>query len=455
MEELPDTLNDVVANINAFFDEEFIEDAARDTKFVQRESKLTGHIFLCVFVFAMNHYGTPTLNQLIGILEKILPELKISRQGFHNRINENAVNFFEFLLGKSLQIQMLETLDQAILNEFKRVLIIDSTSFQLPVELADIFKGSGGNASKSAIKIQFGFDFKNGQFFYTMQDGTSPDNKHDNSNINEIDADDLCLRDLGYFNTQVFFEITDKGAFFLSRLSPNVTLYQKDENGGLVVFNLINYLNKKQNDKIEEVEVYLKKEDKNGRILVKIRLVIEEVSPAVKEKRIRDLNRKNKKKGRTTSENSKLLQGFNLHISNAPEEKLSKRYFRLLYAVRWQVEIVFKNWKSNFNLDKVTGVRPDRIKCMIYAKLLLIFVTNKLFVSLRNYLWNHKRKEISEIKAAKHIQVILEDWCKNLILCPEEAKKILCSSADFIMRKCIKIKQKDRVYPLELTKALS
>ncbi len=48
-----------------FFDKELVEETARETDFVQRESKLTGHLFLSVFTFGMSIYGTPTLEQLL------------------------------------------------------------------------------------------------------------------------------------------------------------------------------------------------------------------------------------------------------------------------------------------------------------------------------------------------------------------------------------------------------
>ncbi len=73
-----------------------------------------------------------------------------------------------------------------------------------------------------------------------------------------------------------------------------------------------------------------------------------------------------------------------------------------LYGIRWQIELIFKNWKSNFNLAKVTGKRPQRIKCLIYAKLLFIFITSKVVNLLRIEVWITAKREISFFQAGKH-----------------------------------------------------
>ncbi len=83
----------------------------------------------------------------------------------------------------------------------------DSTSFQLPEKLASYFKGSGGNSSKSAIKIIFGYDFKSSQFFYTLLNGTDADHLINNGMMDEIGTKDLVLVDLGYFGIPTFAEI--------------------------------------------------------------------------------------------------------------------------------------------------------------------------------------------------------------------------------------------------------
>jgi IS4 transposase len=42
-----------------------------------------------------------------------------------------------------------------------------------------------------------------------------------------------------------------------------------------------------------------------------------------------------------------------------------------LYRVRWQIELLFKLWKSQGRLDKSLGHRGERVLCEVLAKLLV------------------------------------------------------------------------------------
>jgi hypothetical protein len=441
-----------IEEVTHFFNREIVEAAARSTGFVERESKLTGFLFLSVFTFGMSIYGTPSLEQLIGLLNKIVPGLTISRQGLHERINEKAVEFFEYMLSVALELQIPRTLNiKGILKNFERVLILDSTSFELPENLAEVFKGSGGDASEAAVKIQFCYDLKSAHFYYLLQDGVSADNKYANGFVNHVREGDLIIKDLGYFNTQVFIVIAEQGGYYLSRLKSRVNLYVKNSQGHFVKFDLISFLNKVPAGKLVEIEVFLR----HGERYTPTRLVIQTVPEQVKNKRLRKINEANRKKGRTTSQETKILQGFNLYISNAPEEQLAKEHFRALYGIRWQVELVFKNWKSNFKLDQVSGMKEERIKCMLYAKLLFTFISMKIIYLARNFMWLHHKKEVSEHRAAKQLIGMAEKWLELIIQAPTQIKSLLINTLNFITTHCIKIKQKDRVYPLELLDRLS
>ena len=74
-----DDVKKQLEEISNFFNKDSINEIARATNFVQRESKLDGSMFLSVFTLGMNMYGTPTLQQLIGLLNIIIPGFEISR----------------------------------------------------------------------------------------------------------------------------------------------------------------------------------------------------------------------------------------------------------------------------------------------------------------------------------------------------------------------------------------
>jgi len=50
------------------------------------------------------------------------------------------------------------------------------------------------------------------------------------------------------------------------------------------------------------------------------------------------------------------------HITNVQREKLSSKSVILLYRLRWQIEIVFKAWKSYHGLEQLKGEREERTK---------------------------------------------------------------------------------------------
>ena len=108
---LKEQLNTFLKQATHFFDKGEIEAIAKETEFVERDSKLTGHIFLSIFMFGVNIYGNPSLEQLIGLFKLYLPDITISRQGLHERINEEAVEFFKRILALSINLAIPESLN--------------------------------------------------------------------------------------------------------------------------------------------------------------------------------------------------------------------------------------------------------------------------------------------------------------------------------------------------------
>ena len=57
-------------------------------------------------------------------------------------------------------------------------------------------------------------------------------------------------------------------------------------------------------------------------------------------------------------------------MTNVPQEKLTWREVWVVYRLRWQVELLFKRWKSLGGLGHSVGTKQDRLVVEVYAKLL-------------------------------------------------------------------------------------
>ncbi|MED3244806.1 IS4 family transposase, partial [Bacillus thuringiensis] len=126
------------------------------------------------------------------------------------------------------------------------------------------------------------------------------------------------------------------------------------------------------------------------------------------EKQLRERRKKQveseKKKGKSYSKKSKILSGLNVYVTNTPWEWVSMKQVHELYSLRWQIEIIFKTWKSLFDIDHCRTVKRERIECHLYGKLIAIFLCSSTMFKMRQLLLQKKRKELSEYKAIGMIQ---------------------------------------------------
>ncbi|MCA7010101.1 transposase, partial [Wolbachia endosymbiont of Tribolium confusum] len=67
------------------------------------------------------------------------------------------------------------------------------------------------------------------------------------------------------------------------------------------------------------------------------------------------------------------LLNWSIFITNVPEDKISAEQVLTIYRTRWQIELLFKLYKSHTRLDKLKG-KPYRVLCELYAKLCAILI---------------------------------------------------------------------------------
>ena len=65
-------------------------------------------------------------------------------------------------------------------------------------------------------------------------------------------------------------------------------------------------------------------------------------------------------------------------FTTAPATRLAAQQCLAIYRLRWQIELVFKRWKSLCHFDRLPNERSDTILSWLYGKLLLGLVLDKI-----------------------------------------------------------------------------
>jgi len=166
-EEIPE-LATLIDKLGVFFDKDRIEMEAREAKFIQRPRQLTGLAFLGVCV--MQGFGQ-SLSMLCGILGEF--SITMCEQSLHERFTEPALAFMKLLFSQMLEMELSGGGPMDFLSKFSGVFIQDSTVVKLPDGMAGLFKGSGGSAGASSIKLDFWLDVQDTACWVDVRAGAS------------------------------------------------------------------------------------------------------------------------------------------------------------------------------------------------------------------------------------------------------------------------------------------
>jgi hypothetical protein len=362
---------------------------ARETKFVQRDSKMTGSKFLSTWVLGFLQHPRASLNMLCQVAADL--GVEITKQGMQKRLTPAAVQFMEEMFVQSktaLKNQVPIPLE--LLMQFTAVELVDSSGIGLPDGLAAEFPGSGGDGPKAALKLQTIWEFLRGNLSAVIrQTGCQPDQRF-KGHLAHIAHGALFLCDLGYFVLTSLRDIAAADAYFVSRLDTHCVLY---EPGTLKRLDLLAHL-RKSRDHTLELNLLVGRDVQLPSRVLGVRL-----PPDVVAERRRRAKANARRKGRTLSAEKLAWLEWNVYITNVPPTMLTLCQAVLIYTLRWQIELLFRLWKSEAELDRIAGRLRERVLCEIYAKLIGMVVFHYITAPIR---W--AERELSPTKALQTLR---------------------------------------------------
>ena len=358
-------------------------------------------MFFDILLYNSSSDSNKSLNQLtIEVLSE--HGVKISKQGIDKRFGENSVLFVKTVFERYLKSQILQSgIEDGWFGHFNRVRIKDSTKFDVPKEFVDMLPGSGGSASIAGVSIQYEYDVKSGSILdMTITPANRPDSTDAKVTLVDIKKNELYIRDLGYFILANLTKIKNASAYFINRLNTNTNVYEeKDNKFKELDFEALYKKMKSAGIRRMEKTVFIGLKEK-----LPVRLIIEIMPDEVYEKRIRKINKINKSKGCETSNEYKDRARFNLFITNISSDILPAQAISPLYKIRWQIELVFKVWKSTFGINRTRKMKYNRWLCLLYAKLILVVINWNLIMVHRTMFYKAHGKLLSFDKCFKTLR---------------------------------------------------
>ena len=299
----------------------------------------------------------------------------LTKQAIEERMNPETSAMTKMVLEKKLVESITKSKikgNEKILSKFGDIMIEDSTTIPLPDELSKVFSGNTSRGKKkSLVKIHALYNFSKNTFsFLDIQDFSRNDQSLSSKALDYLKEGSLLLRDMGFLVLKELKKLLKKGVYVISRKNAQTNVYDL-ETGEKI--NLAKELRKRH---FIDKEVLVGKKEQIEMRLVAIPL------PAGQANEKRRKARKDRDKRLNHNKEYYELLGYAIFITNVPLTMCSAIEIGQLYGLRWQIEIIFKSWKSCFSFEKLMPTEcnnPERIYCMIYLFLLFIILFHVLW----------------------------------------------------------------------------
>ena len=347
------------------------DELARSCGFVRRQRKVTGSNFAQAVVFTALADPDATESRLHATAA--LVGLDASRQALDKRLNAKGAEFLRDLLGTAVTEAVATPVAIPLLRRFTSVEVLDSTTIALADELADHYRGGGGGTTtgaKAAVKLTVGLDLRSGTLHGPeLADGRAADLRAALAEAGPPPGG-LQLADLNYFSLAKFARWQGAGAYWLSRFKAGTTVF--DPQGRRI--DLLALLRDAGGVDVDR-DVVLGSEQR-----LACRLVARRVPAEVAALRRQRLSAKGERRDNRVSALSLALCEWTVLVTNVPRVMLNVEEAMALARMRWQIELIFKLWKSCGGIDEFRRAKPLAALCELYGKLLAQVVRHWVIV---------------------------------------------------------------------------
>lgn len=374
---------------------------ARDTGFCRRQRKLTGPIFAQSLVFTLLHDPHAALDDFADTASDLLGA-PVSPQAFDQRFTPAAADFCQQLLLDAFNRSFtpLRPALLPLLRRFNGVFLRDGTLISLPAELAALLPGRGGrhapHGQAAALKVVLEAEVSSGELTdVSLLPGL------DNEKTAEVAGKPLpekalLLEDMGFLSGQRLQTYVDQGVYVLTHIPAWTAVF--DLKGQRL--DLVQLLRRHPGASLEQqVQLF------HGTHL-ELRLLAVRVPEQEAEQRRQRVRKEAQQRGRPVSQRKLDLCEWNILVTNVPKELLGAQEACVVRRVRWQIELVFKVFKSEGGVEQRRSARPARVLSELFAKLLGMVVQHWVLLAAGYQMLRHSARRASRRVRARALKLL-------------------------------------------------
>ncbi len=184
-------------------------------------------------------------------------------------------------------------------------------------------------------------------------------------------AGDICIGDRGYAKARGLRKVLDAGAHFVVRTGWQSLSWMDDQQRPLDLFGALGGVG----DKPACLPVWVNSHEK-GKPPLALRLIVARLPPEQAAKSKDKVAANIRKRCKTADPRSLEAAGFMMIVTTLDDRHSAEQILEL-YRLRWQVELLFKRFKSLADLGALPAKCPKLAKTWIYAKLILALLAEK------------------------------------------------------------------------------
>ena len=348
---------------------------ARETGFLQREGKIKPFAFVWSLVLGFGLSSTRTVSGLRRGFQSTAGT-KLVPSSYYERFTKSLVEMLRRIVAHLVEATAGGVADLGgALGGFKDLMIADASVLRLRTKLAKRFPGCRTNHTKAAAKLHAVMSAKGAGHEAISITGERVNDRH-RLKIGPWVRDCLLLFDLGYFGYRLFDRIRRNGGFFISRLKKNANPLIVAQNR-LWRGKSVKVVGERLQDVLERLTRQV--------LDVMIEVPFKRRAYAGKPARVTTTFRLVGVRDEGTGE-------YHLYVTNVPAERLGAKDVALAYRARWEIELLFKAWKSEFRLDELPSRRAEVVESLIYASVITMLITRRLHALLRAKVGDRARR---------------------------------------------------------------